>query len=69
MHDRIDMPPGTPLASDPDPDLGAHRVASGTVPIAPAEDSTLTRNGVPDEVLPGGEEAQRGPGAGFMGIN
>ena len=66
MHDRIDMPPGTQLACDPDPDLGAHRVASGTVTVAPAEDITLTRNGVPDEVLPGGEEARFGPVDGFM---
>jgi hypothetical protein len=60
--------PGTPLAVAPDPGLGAHRVASGTVIVAPAEDSTLTGNRVPDEVLPGGEEAQCDPGDGFMGV-
>src|SRR4051812_5076421 len=59
---------GTQLAVAPDPGLGTHRVASGTVTIAPAEDSTLPRNGVPDEVLSGKEEAQRGPGDGFMWV-
>jgi hypothetical protein len=61
--------PGTQLAVDPDPGLGTHRVASGTVTVAPAEDITLPRNRVSDAVLPGGEEAQLGPGAGFMWVN
>jgi hypothetical protein len=65
-HYRIDMPPGTHLAVDPDPGFGAYRVASGTVTVVPTEDITLTRNGVPDEVLPAGEEVQLGPGEGFM---
>jgi hypothetical protein len=63
---RIEMPPGTQLVVDPDPGLGVHRVAAGTVTVAPSEDITLTRDGVPDEVVPGGEEAQLGPGDGFM---
>jgi hypothetical protein len=65
-HYRIDMPPGTHLAVDPDPGLGMNIVASGMVTVAPAEDITLTRAGVPDQVLPGGEEARVGPGDGFM---
>ena len=66
LYYRIEMPPGTQLAVAPDPGLGAHRVASGTVTIALAEDVTLTRDGVPDEVLPAGEEARLGPGEGFL---
>jgi hypothetical protein len=65
-HYRIAMPPGSQLALDPDPGLGVHRVASGTVTVAPAEDITLTRDGVADEMLPGGEEVQLRPGEGFM---
>jgi hypothetical protein len=63
---RIDMPPGTELAADPDPGLQLYRVASGTVTVALAEEITLTRDGVPDQVVPGGEEVQLGPGQGFM---
>jgi mannose-6-phosphate isomerase-like protein (cupin superfamily) len=63
---RIDMPPGTELAVAPDPGLELYRVAAGTVTVALAEEITLTRDGVPHEVVPGGEEVQLGPGDGFM---
>ena len=63
---RIDMPPGTALAADPDPGLALYRVASGTVTVAIAEEITLTRDGVPDEVVPGGQAVQLAPGEGFM---
>jgi hypothetical protein len=65
-HYRIAMPPGTQVVIDPDPGLGAYRVTAGTVTVAPAEDITLTRDGVPGEVLPGGEEVHLGPGDGFL---
>jgi hypothetical protein len=63
---RIDMPAGTQLAVDPDPGLELYRVASGTVTVALAEEITLTRDGVPDAEVAGGEEVQLGPGEGFM---
>jgi mannose-6-phosphate isomerase-like protein (cupin superfamily) len=66
MHYRIEMPPGTQLAVDPDPSLEMYRIAAGTVTVALAEEITLTRDGVPDEVVSGGEEVQLGPGDGFM---
>ena len=63
---RIAMPPGTQLAIDPEPGFGAYRVASGTVTVALDEEITLTRDGVPHEVVPGGEEVQLAPSEGFM---
>jgi hypothetical protein len=63
---RITMPAGTQLAVDPDPGLALYRVASGTVTVALAEEITLTRDGVPDAEVAGGEEVQLGPGEGFM---
>jgi mannose-6-phosphate isomerase-like protein (cupin superfamily) len=63
---RITMPAGTQLAVDPDPSLALYRVASGTVTVALAEEITLTREGVPDAEVAGGEEVQLGPGEGFM---
>jgi hypothetical protein len=65
---RIDMPPGTQLAVDPEPSLALYRVASGMVTVALVEEITLTRDGVPDQVVAGGEEVQLGPGDGFMGL-
>lgn len=63
---RIEMPPGAQLALDPDPGFGAYRVASGTVTVALDEEITLTRDGVPDQVVPGGQAVQLAPGEGFM---
>ena len=63
---RIAMPPGTQLAIDPDPGLALYRVAAGMVTVALDEEITLTRDGAPDEVIPGGEEVQLEPGDGFM---
>ena len=65
---RIDMPPGTQLAIDPEPSLAMYRVASGMVTVALAQEITLTRDGVPDEVVAGGQEVQLEPGEGFMGL-
>ena len=65
---RIEMPPGTQLAVDPEPGFGTYRVAAGTVTVALTEEITLTRDGVPDEVVSGGVEAHLEPGEGFMGM-
>jgi len=66
VHYRIEMPPGTQLVVAPNPSLEMYRIASGMVTITLEDDSTLTREGVPDRVLPGGEAAPLGPGDGFM---
>jgi hypothetical protein len=66
VHYRIDMPPGAQLIVDPDPSLGMYRIASGMATVALAEEITLTRDGLSDEVVPAGEEVQLGPGDGFI---
>jgi hypothetical protein len=64
---RIDMPPGTEISGPRgDPSLGLHVVESGTVTVTFDEDMPLTRDGEPQGVVQAGEEAQLGPGEGFL---
>jgi hypothetical protein len=41
-------------------------IVSGMVTVVLEEEITLTRDGVSDEVVSGGEAVQLGPGDGFM---
>ena len=64
---RITLPPGTKIAGPPgDPGLGLQIVESGTVTVTFDQDEPLTRDGQPNGILRKGEEAQLGPGEGFI---
>jgi hypothetical protein len=64
---RITMPPGTKVAGPPgDPGLGLHVVESGTLTVTFDQDIPLTRDGQPNGVVRKGDEAQLGPGEGFI---
>lgn len=64
---RMVMPPGTEISGPRgDPGFGAHVVESGSLTVTFDEDMPLTRDGQPNGVVRAGEEAQLGPGDGFL---
>jgi len=64
---RLTMPPGTKISGPRgDPGVGAHIVESGTLTVTFDEDMPLTQNGQRHGVVRAGEEAQLGPGEGFL---